>query len=80
MKVMSKRTKLSSEEVLERAKNFFENNSGLKLADETTNCCIEFSSNLGFVIVQVQNEPQSREVVVRTQEYEYQIQEFLGKI
>ena len=77
---MSKRTKLSSEEVLERAKNFFENNSGLKLADETAGCCIEFSSNLGFVIVQIQNEPQNREVVVRTQEYEYQIQEFLGKI
>ena len=80
MKVMSKRTKLSSEEVLERAKNFFENNSGLKLTDETADCCIEFSSNLGFVIVQIQNEPQSREVVVRTQEYEYQIQEFLGRI
>jgi hypothetical protein len=80
MKVMSKQTKLSSEEVLERAKNFFENNSGLKIADETANCCIEFSSNLGFVMVQVQNGPKSREVVVRTQEYEYQIQEFLGKI
>ena len=80
MKVMSKQTRLSSEEVIERAKNFFENEIGLKMIDETVNCCVEFASNLGFVIVQYQGENQNPEVILTTREYEYQIQEFLKKV
>ncbi len=80
MKVMSKRTKLPSTEVIARAKRFFESETGMNVIDETEDCCVEFSSNLGFVIVQLQGEDREREVVLKTREYEYQIQEFLKRI
>lgn len=80
MKVMSKQTRLSSEAVIEKAKNYFEGEIGLKVTDETSNCCVEFASNLGFVIVQLREEDHNREVVVSTREFEYQIQEFLGTV
>jgi hypothetical protein len=80
MKVMFKQTKLSSEEVIERAKNYFENEIGLKMIGETANCCVEFASNLGFVLVEFQDEDKNQKVVLTTREYDYQIQEFLRKI
>lgn len=80
MKVISKKTRLSSDEVILRAKTFFENNLGLTLAEETAGCCVEFRSKLGFVIVQAMEEDKEREVTVSTREYEYQIQEFLKKV
>jgi hypothetical protein len=80
MKVMSKKTRRSSEEVLQRAKDFFNNNLGLKLSDESSNCCVEFKSNLGFVTVTTTDDNIEREVTVSTREYEAQIQEFLKRI
>ncbi|MFX1332754.1 MAG: hypothetical protein ACFE9W_14445 [Promethearchaeota archaeon] len=76
---MSKRTKLSNEEVIQRAKDYFENRLGLEIRDESSDCCIEFASNLGFVTVQAIEDDQGREVKLTTREYEYQIQEFLSK-
>ncbi|MFW9886812.1 MAG: hypothetical protein ACFFER_01435 [Candidatus Thorarchaeota archaeon] len=75
--MLSKRTNLSTEEVMQRAKDFFENRLGLEIRNESSDCCIEFVSNLGFVTVQAIEDDQGREVKLTTREYEYQIQEFL---
>jgi hypothetical protein len=80
MKVMSKKTKLSAEKVIQKAKDYFEDELGLEVQNGSAECCIEFRSNLGFVIVEAIGENQEREVKVTTREYEYQIQEFLKEV
>jgi len=80
MKVMSKKTRLSGEKIIQKAKDYFKGNLGLQLTTETPDCCVEFESNLGFVIVQVTGENQEKEVKVTTREFEYLIQEFLSEI
>jgi hypothetical protein len=80
MKVMSKVTSLSNEEVMDKAKEFFDGRLGLKLRDIEPKCCVEFSSNLGFVTIKTSDEGHDIEVTVSTREYEYQIQEFLKTI
>jgi hypothetical protein len=80
MKVMSKKTKLPTEEVMQRAMDYFVKKLGLEVKDDTSECCVEFTSNLGFVIVEAIDGDQGREVKLTTREYEYQIQEFLRKV
>jgi hypothetical protein len=80
MKVMTKKTKLSSEKIIERVKNYFNGKYGLEVVEETPNCCVEFANNLGFVNAQVTDNGDYREVTLTTREWEYQIQEFLGQL
>lgn len=80
MKAMSKKTKMSADEVFQAAKDYFDGNLGLRLTDETNGCCIEFSSNLGFVTVKTVGDDHDNEVTVSTREFEYQIEDFLKKI
>jgi hypothetical protein len=80
MKVMTKRTKLTSEKILEQVKSYFNRKYGLELVEETPNCCVVFENNLGFVNAQVVDNGDYREVTLTTREWEYQIQEFLGQL
>jgi hypothetical protein len=80
MKVMSKRTKFSSERVIELAKEYFGGKYGLEVVEETANCCVEFENNLGFVNAQVVDNGDYREITLTTREWEYQVQEFLGRL
>jgi hypothetical protein len=80
MKVMTRRTKLSSEKVIERVKSYFNGKFGLEIVEETPSCCVELANNLGFVNAQVVDNGNYREVTLTTREWEYQIQEFLGQL
>jgi hypothetical protein len=80
MKVMTKETKLPAEKIMERVKEYFGGKSGLKVVEETSNCCVEFASDLGFVNAQIVNKGKYRELTLTTREWEYQIQEFLGQL
>ncbi|RDE10907.1 MAG: hypothetical protein C4K48_12960 [Candidatus Thorarchaeota archaeon] len=80
MKTMSKQTKLTSEKIMEKAKEYFVGRFGFRIVEETANCCVAFENNLGFVNVQVLNKGDCREITLTTREWEYQIGEFLGKL
>jgi hypothetical protein len=80
MKVMSRKTRLSSNEVLRMAKVFFNSELGIPVTDETDGCCIDFSNDLGFVTVSVTPEERGTEVKITTREWDYQIQQFLSKL
>jgi hypothetical protein len=77
MKVMSKKTKLSREDIFEKARNSFEGKLGLTGNGTEDKCCIEFSSDIGFVTVQVVESEDENEVILTTREWEYQIERFL---
>jgi hypothetical protein len=80
MKVMTGRTRLSPEKVIERVKSYFNGKFGLEIVEETPGCCVELANNLGFVNAQVVDNGNYREVTLTTREWEYQIQEFLGQL
>lgn len=80
MKVMTKRTRLTSDKIIEQAKSYFSGKYGLEVVEETQNCCVGFANNLGFVNAQVVDNGDYREVTLTTREWEYQIQEFLGQL
>jgi len=80
MKTMSKQTKLTSEKIMEKAKDYFVGRFGFKVVEETADCCMAFENDLGFVNVQVLNKGDCREITLTTREWEYQIEEFLGKL
>ncbi|MFW9797213.1 MAG: hypothetical protein ACFFE2_09245 [Candidatus Thorarchaeota archaeon] len=74
---MSKKTKLAADEVLNKAKAFFDGSFGLTLKNYNPSCCIEFSGEIGFVEITVECTGEITEVIVRTREWEYQIKDFL---
>jgi hypothetical protein len=78
MKVMSTKTKKSAVEVIQKAKEFFNGRFGLNIRNESSDCCIEFANDLGFVTVEVTKEDKGSQVTLTTREWEYQVQEFLG--
>jgi hypothetical protein len=80
MKVMTKETRLPPEKLMQRVKEYFGGKFGLKVVEETPNCCVEFASDLGFVNAQIVDKGKCRELTLTTREWEYQIQEFLGHL
>jgi hypothetical protein len=78
MKVMSTKTKKPAVEVIQKAKEFFNGRFGLDIRNESSDCCIEFANDLGFVTVEVTKEDKGSQVTLTTREWEYQVQEFLG--
>jgi hypothetical protein len=50
------------------------------VVEENANCCVAFENDLGFVNVQVIDKGACREITLTTREWEYQIEEFLGKL
>ena len=78
MKVMSRKTNKKSDEVMKRAKDYF-GSFGLEVNSETPGCCLELTSELGFVTVEVFEDGDHNEVKLTTREFERQIEEFLAK-
>jgi hypothetical protein len=82
MAVYSVQTKLSPDEVIHRANEFFgENGLGLE-AFERSFCCAYFEGGGGYVMVTVESEGDSHktEVELETREWDYDVQEFMRKI
>jgi hypothetical protein len=80
MMVMSKVTKLSSRDVIDRARKFFDRKYGLTMLESDPSCCAHFVSDIGFVTVRVVSAGNLNEAILETREWEYQIQEFLKKL
>lgn len=80
MKVMSKETKLSPREVIDRAKKFFDGKYGLTMVESDSSCCAHFLSDVGFVTLRVVTSGDHNEAILETREWDYQIQEFLRKL
>jgi hypothetical protein len=77
MLVMAKETKMSADEVLDRARSYFDDRFGLTLGYFNPQCCMEFTGEIGFVDIAVEGSDGKVEVIVRTREWEYQIKDFL---
>ena len=82
MAVYSVKTKLSPDEVIRRANNFFgEDGLGLE-AFERSFCCAYFEGGGGYVLVSVESEGDKNktDVELETREWDYDVQEFMRKI
>ncbi len=74
------KTKLSSEEVKKRVKQFFgKGGQGLELTEEDPQC-LTFSGGGGFVTATVCHEEGKTRVNLLAQEWEYQAKEFLSSL
>ncbi len=80
MLALSKETKLSADEILERASQYFDGKIGLTTKERIPGCCAEFSSDLGFVAVQILDNGVNNEVILTTREFEYQVQYFMQSL
>jgi hypothetical protein len=77
---VAKESKHSSEEVMRKAIEFFGPN-GLQLEiKEYTDKHLRFEGGGGFVEIQLRFSNQTLEAELLTQEWEYQVKEFLSKI
>ena len=77
---VSRETKLSAEEIISLASDFF-GKKGAGLEEESRNeCCISFEGDGGVVIVSVGEGDGKSSVDIETREWEYQVKEFLGKL
>jgi len=77
---MSKKTKLSAEEIIRLASDSF-GKEGVGLEETSRNdCCIRFEGGGGHVIVTVGKGDGKNSVDVETREWEYLAKEFLGKL
>ena len=77
---MSKETKLSAEEIISLASDFF-GEAGVGLEEKSRNtCCIIFEGGGGHVSVTIGEGDSKQSVGVETREWEYQAKEFLGKL
>jgi hypothetical protein len=77
---MSKETKLSAEEIISLASDFFRK-EGVGLEEKSRNsCCISFEGGGGYVSVTVGEGGSKQSVDVETREWEYHAKEFLGKL
>ncbi|MFW9886666.1 MAG: hypothetical protein ACFFER_00685 [Candidatus Thorarchaeota archaeon] len=77
---MSKRTKLNRDEIIRRAKAEFDGRFGLAARDPDATCCMEFVSDLGYVTIEVIEHDSENEVILRTREWEYQVQQFIKRL
>lgn len=77
---MSKRTKLERDEIIRRAKAEFDGRFGLAARDPEADCCMEFVSDLGYITIQVIEHEHENEVILRTQEWEYQVEQFIRSL
>ena len=77
---VAKQTRLSPEEIIERASKYF-GKGGQELTETQRNlCCISFEGVGGYVAVSVTDEDKHRTVDVESREFEYQARQFLAKI
>jgi len=74
------KTKLSPEQVIEKAKAYFgEKGTGLTIADEGA-CCITFEGGGGFVEIMVAQQDDKTDVDLTTREWMFDVQQFMGAI
>ena len=77
---LSKKSKHSAEEVIKRAEKFFGTGGyGLKVT-EKDDCCITFEGGGGGVYVTTAAEKKGTTVDVESREWDFQTEEFMGKI
>lgn len=82
MAVYSVQTRLSPDEVIQKAHDFF-GESGLGLEGyERSFCCTYFEGGGGYVLVTVEceGEKTKTDVELETREWDYDVQEFMQKI
>ena len=73
-------TKLSPEEAIKRAREFFgPQGYGLTVKREDV-CCIEFSGGGGGVVVSAYPKKKGSTVSFESREWDYQVKEFIGKL
>ena len=74
------KTKLSSEEVLKRAADFFgPSGYGLEIKEQS-NDCVYFEGGGGAVEITACTEEKGTSVELVSREWDYQVKEFIGKI
>jgi hypothetical protein len=77
---MEQTLNLTPEEVLERIKKFFgKGGQGLELTEENASC-LTFTGGGGYVTATVCQERGQTKVELVSQEWEYQVKEFLGTL
>lgn len=77
---ISAQTKLSPEKVIERAETFFGRaGQGLETKDRASNC-ISFQGGGGMVEINTCVENKQTTVEIATQEWDFQVKEFIGKL
>jgi len=77
---MERQCKLAPEEVLGRVKKFFgKGGEGLELTEESASC-LTFTGGGGYVTASVCLEGDQTKVDLVSQEWEYQVKQFLSKI
>ena len=74
------KTKLSPDQVIEKAKAYFgEKGTGLTIVDEGA-CCISFEGGGGFVEITVAQEDDKTDVDLTTREWMFDVQQFMSAI
>lgn len=77
---MSKETSLSPEEIKQKTRDYF-GEKGLKLeVTEDEGDCLSFSGGGGYVTATVCSEEGKNRVDIVTQEWEYDVKEFLSRL
>jgi hypothetical protein len=77
---LERSTKLSTDEVMKRLKKYFgKGGQGLEVSEENSSC-ITFSGGGGYVNATVCSEEGKTKVNLVTQEWEYQVKEFLSQL
>ena len=77
---IAKNTRLTSEEIIEKASSFF-GTAGEGLDEkERGSCCISFEGAGGYVTVSVADQEGRRMVDVESREFEYQTKGFMNSL
>ncbi len=77
---MERQSRLGPEEVLERVKKYFgKGGQGLELTEESASC-LTFTGGGGYVTAAVCLEGEQTKVDLVSQEWEYQVKEFLSSL
>jgi hypothetical protein len=77
---MERQSRLAPEEVLGRLRKFFgKGGQGLELTEESASC-LTFTGGGGYVTASVCLEGEQTKVDLVSQEWEYQVKEFLAKL
>lgn len=77
---MEKQTKLSAAKAAEALRKYFgPGGEDLKMVNDD-GCCLTFQSNLGYVTATVTEKEGKTTVQLVTQEYEYQVKDFLSRM
>ncbi len=78
MRVMSKESPKAVSEIMRLAIEYFNGLFDLKISEHIPNCCAEFRNDFGYVTIQVFPHNNMNEVILTSQEWEYQILDFLN--